>query len=89
MNEKRQDFYKYKEGKTESELTFENMIALISSLESKARLLGALVVARQIEQLKKSALKNNSNKKIMKSLQSKYDLYKKQIMDIEKDRKTK
>lgn len=87
MNKKRQDFYKYKEDKTE--LTFESMIALISSLETKARLLGAFVIARQIEQLKKSTLKNNSNKKLIKSLQSKYDLYKKQIMDIEKNVKNK
>ncbi len=87
MNEKRQSFNKYKEGKSELELNMENMIALLTSLESSAKLCGSYIIARQVEQLKKSAIKNNGNKKILKSIRAKYEEYKQQIKQIEDSKK--
>ena len=87
MNEKRRDFYRFKEGKTETELTLENLIALTSSLETKARALGALTIMRELFALTKSAQKNNGNKRLIKSIQKKYDLYSAKIVELEKLKK--
>lgn len=87
MNEKRQSFNKYKEGKTDLESSMENLIALLSSLESSAKLCGSFIIARQVEQLKKAAIKNNGNKKILKSIRAKYETYKQQIQEIEYSKK--
>lgn len=83
MNEKRQSFNKYKEGKTDLESSMENLIALLSSLESSAKLCGSFIIARQIEQLKRAAIKNNGNKKILKSIRAKYETYKQQVQELE------
>ena len=83
MNEKRQSFNKYKEGKTDLESSMENLIALLSSLESSAKLCGSFIIARQIEQLKRAAIKNNGNKKILKSIRAKYEMYKQQVQELE------
>lgn len=83
MNEKRQSFNKYKEGKTDLESSMENLIALLSSLESSAKLCGSFIIARQVEQLKKVAIKNKGNKKILKSIRAKYETYKQQVQELE------
>ncbi len=83
MNEKRQSFNKYKEGKTDLESSMENLIALLSSLESSAKLCGSFIIARQVEQLKRAAIKNNGNKKILKSIRAKYETYKQQVQELE------
>lgn len=83
MNEKRQSFNKYKEGKTDLESSMENLIALLSSLESSAKLCGSFIIARQAEQLKKVAIKNKGNKKILKSICAKYETYKQQVQELE------
>lgn len=83
MNEKRQSFNKYKEGKTDLESSMENLIALLSSLESSAKLCGSFIIARQVEQLKKVAIKNKGNKKILKSICAKYETYKQQVQELE------
>lgn len=83
MNEKRQSFNKYKEGKTDLESSMENLIALLSSLESSAKLCGSFIIARQVEQLKRATIKNNGNKKILKSIRAKYETYKQQVQELE------
>lgn len=87
MNEKRRDFYKFKEGKTDTELSLENLIALTSSLESRARALGALTIMRELSYLRKSAQKNNGNKRLIKSIQRKYDAYVIKLSELEQSKK--
>lgn len=89
MNEKRQDFNRFKEGKTEIEIFLENLIALTSSLETRARALGAYTILRELGALKKSAQKNNGNKKLVKSIQKKYKSFQRQIEELEESRKTR
>ena len=89
MNEKRQDFNRFKEGKTEIEIFLENLIALTSSLETRARALGGYTILRELGALKKSAQKNNGNKKLVKSIQKKYESFQRQIEELEESRKTR
>lgn len=88
MNEERQNFKRYIEGKSKAEVSFENLLAMTSSLESRAKLLGAFSIVQELNNLRKAAAKTGANnKKLIKSLQKKYMSCLEFVQELEKTRK--
>ncbi len=81
MNEKRNNINHFAPDEKKDDL-----IGLLKSLESRANLLGLFSLAAQIEQLKRTIIKNNMNKKLMKSFKNKYETYKQQLEMLEQSK---
>ena len=88
MNEERQSFKRFMEGKTDKELSLENLMALVTSLEQRAKILRAFAIMQEVANLKKS-IQKNANKKVIKSIQKKYEFYLGLILNMEQNKKEK
>lgn len=88
MNEERQSFKRFMEGKTDKELSLENLMALVTSLEQRAKILRAFAIMQEVANLKKS-IQKNANKKVIKSIQKKYEFYLDLISNMEQNKKEK
>lgn len=88
MNEERQSFKRFMEGKTDKELSLENLMALVTSLEQRAKILRAFAIMQEVANLKRS-IQKNANKKVIKSIQKKYEFYLDLILNMEQNKKEK
>ncbi|HIU65661.1 MAG TPA: hypothetical protein IAC63_03420 [Candidatus Enterousia avicola] len=88
MNEERQSFKRFMEGKTDKELSLENLMALVTSLEQRAKILRAFAIMQEVANLKRS-IQKNANKKVIKSIQKKYEFYLDLISNMEQNKKEK
>lgn len=88
MNEERQSFKRFMEGKTDKELSLENLMALVTSLEQRAKILRAFAIMQEVANLKRS-IQKNANKKVIKSIQKKYEFYLGLILNMEQNKKEK
>lgn len=88
MNEERQSFKRFMEGKTDKELSLENLMALVASLEQRAKILRAFAIMQEVANLKRS-IQKNANKKVIKSIQKKYEFYLDLISNMEQNKKEK
>ena len=88
MNEERQSFKRFMEGKTDKELSLENLMALVTSLEQRAKILRAFAIMQEVANLKRS-IQKNANKKVIKSIQKKYEFYLELISNMEQNKKEK
>lgn len=88
MNEERQSFKRFMEGKTDKELSLENLMALVTSLEQRAKILRAFAIMQEVANLKRS-IQKNANKKVIKSIQKKYKFYLDLISNMEQNKKEK
>lgn len=88
MNEERQSFKRFMEGKTDKELSLENLMALVTSLEQRAKILRAFAIMQKVANLKRS-IQKNANKKVIKSIQKKYEFYLDLISNMEQNKKEK
>lgn len=73
MNEKRNASKNFRSPESTQEMDWAQLLGLVSSAESRAKVCGAFAIARQAELLRKTMARSNTNKKLMRSIQSKLE----------------
>lgn len=71
MNEKKQQFYEKQNEKSAAD--WEQLFAMVSSLQNRAKLCGAFALFGQLESIKKTIMRSKSNKKLIRAIQSKIE----------------
>ena len=73
MNEKGNNKRKFQQAETDEELDWQQLLYMISALADIARARGAYAVLTQLEAMRKSMVRSNINKKIIRATQAKYE----------------
>ena len=73
MNENRNASKNFRSPESTQEMDWAQLLGLVSSVESRAKVCGVFAIARQAELLRKTMARSNTNKKLMRSIQSKLE----------------
>lgn len=73
MNEKRNASKNFRSPESTQEMDWAQLLGLVSSVESRAKVCGAFAIVRQTELLRKTMARSNTNKKLIRSIQSKLE----------------
>ena len=73
MNENGINKRKFQQAETDEELDWQQLLYMISALADTARARGAYAVLTQLEAMRKSMVRSNINKKIIRATQAKYE----------------
>lgn len=73
MNEKRNASKNFRSPESTQEMDWAQLLGLVSSVESRAKVCGAFAIVRQTELLRKTMAHSNTNKKLIRSIQSKLE----------------
>ena len=73
MNEKRNASKNFRSPESPQEMDWAQLLGLVSSVESRAKVCGAFAIVRQAELLRKTMARSNTNKKLIRSIQSKLE----------------
>ena len=82
MNEKRQNEMIYRtQMDTKHEMDLAGLLAMISSLESRAKLVRAIAVIRMLDNMRKNIERSGVNKKVLRATQIKLEKIQAELID--------
>lgn len=90
MNEKRQNDMIYRTA-TESkhEMDLAELLAMISSLENRAKLVRAIAVIRMLDNMRKNIERSNLNKKILRATQIKLEKIQAELIEYQQNQNSR
>ena len=84
MNEKRQNEMIYRtQMDTKHEMDLAGLLAMISSLESRAKLVRAIAVIRMLDNMRKNIERSGVNKKVLRATQIKLGKIQAELIDYQ------
>ncbi len=84
MNEKRQNEMIYRtRTDTKHEMDLAGLFAMISSLESRAKLVRAIAVIRMLDSMRKNIERSGVNKKVLRAMQIKLEKIQAELIDYQ------
>ena len=87
MNEKRQNEMIYRtRTDTKHEMDLAGLLAMISSLESRAKLVRAIAVIRMLDNMRKNIERSGVNKKVLRATQIKLEKIQAELIEYQQNR---
>lgn len=90
MNEKRQNEMIYRtRTDTKHEMDLSGLLAMISSLESRAKLVRAIAVIRMLDNMRKNIERSGVNKKVLRATQTKLEKIQAELIDYQQNQNSR
>lgn len=86
MNEKRNEEKFFNRPESTTELNWNQLLARVATLESRAKLAGAFAILQRVEALRKTMARSGMNKKIMRAVQIKLQKLQAELSDKKNSR---
>ncbi len=86
MNEKRNEEKFFNRPENTTELNWNQLLARVATLESRAKLAGAFAILQRVEALRKTMARSGMNKKIMRAVQIKLQKLQAELSDKKNSR---
>ena len=86
MNEKRNEEKIFNRSENTTELNWNQLLARVATLESRAKLAGAFAILHRVEVLRKTMARSGMNKKIMRAVQIKLQKLQAELSDKKNSR---